>query len=63
KPSAPKGPLDISSITEDSVVLSWDSPHTDGGTPITHYIIEKSDLRRPKWIRMDSIPADSTTFK
>ncbi|KAH9498302.1 hypothetical protein Btru_006487 [Bulinus truncatus] len=63
KPSAPNGPLEIRDLNEDSVVLTWDAPDTDGGSRVTNYIIEKSDMRRPKWIRVDSIPSDTTTFK
>lgn len=63
KPSAPCGPLQVNDITEESVVLSWDKPVFDGGSPITNYIMEKYDSRRLKWIRVDLIPSSETSFK
>ncbi|KAI5701647.1 hypothetical protein M8J75_011693 [Diaphorina citri] len=36
-PSKPEGPLEL---VEDTV-LTWQAPSNDGGTPITHYIVEQ----------------------
>ncbi|GFO38541.1 titin, partial [Plakobranchus ocellatus] len=63
KPSAPVGPLEVSNITEDSVTLTWHKPEADGGAPVTNYIVEKCDTRRPRWVRVDSVPSDETEFK
>lgn len=44
KPSAPAGPVKISDITAESVMVSWSPPEEDGGTPITHYTLDKLDI-------------------
>ena len=31
----------MSDFTGDSVTLSWQPPESNGGTPVTHYLIEK----------------------
>lgn len=49
KPTIPQAPLTITEITKSSCHLSWRMPEDDGGTPITHYLIEKMDLSRGTW--------------
>ena len=56
------GPLQCNDVTEDSVTLSWQAPESDGGCHLTGYIIEKSDARRPRWIRVGKIPCDQTSI-
>ena len=43
KPSKPQGPVIINEVTAESITISWDVPLEDGGTPITHYTVEKLD--------------------
>ena len=57
----PVGPLECSAATEDSITLSWQPPASNGGSPLTGYIVEKSDVRRPKWVRVGKVPADQTS--
>ncbi|KAI1705639.1 fibronectin type III domain-containing protein [Ditylenchus destructor] len=37
RPSAPKGPLEVSDFFEDHLTLDWNPSEDDGGDPITHY--------------------------
>ena len=39
KPTAPRGPLDVSDVTKDSCHLSWKAPEDDGGQDISHYVV------------------------
>uniref|UniRef100_A0A8C1WCJ3 Titin n=1 Tax=Cyprinus carpio TaxID=7962 RepID=A0A8C1WCJ3_CYPCA len=54
RPSPPEGPIEISSITSESCVLSWNPPEDDGGTDITNYIIEKRESGCTAWQLINS---------
>jgi len=42
KPSAPRGPLEVSVVTRSSVTLSWLAPTSNGGAAIVAHVIEWS---------------------
>uniref|UniRef100_A0A3Q2P7F9 Titin n=1 Tax=Fundulus heteroclitus TaxID=8078 RepID=A0A3Q2P7F9_FUNHE len=44
-PSAPTN-LEVKDVKRDSVVISWEPPLIDGGTKISHYIVEKREEAR-----------------
>ena len=50
KPAPPERPLKLSGITNTSCNLAWGESLDDGGSPITHYKIEKMDMSRGSWI-------------
>ena len=62
KPSAPVGPLNVSDIKEDSVTLSWQPPESDGGSPVTKYLIEKCDAKRKSWNKVAEIESKDLTY-
>ncbi|ERL85176.1 hypothetical protein D910_02598 [Dendroctonus ponderosae] len=49
KPGIPKGPLQYTSTTQDSISLSWNPPTDDGGGDITGYIVEISEFGTDLW--------------
>ncbi len=49
KPSAPRGPLEISSMTESSFTLKWQPPESDGGSPILEYLLERREVGKKAW--------------
>ena len=49
-PSAPEGPLNVSDMNKSSCVLRWRAPKDDGGSDITHYVVEKQDAENMRWI-------------
>lgn len=57
KPSPPKGPLNVSNVTEKGCKLAWKKPEDDGGCPVKEYEIEKMDTATGKWVRVGRIPA------
>ena len=61
RPSAPSN-LKIDELDRDSVSLSWDASTSDGGSPITAYVIEKRDASRTMWTGTGSVTPDKTTF-
>ena len=60
-PSAPIGPLDVSEITSHTCQLSWQPPARDGGSRVTHYVVERRDLRHDHWIVVSSF-CKNTSF-
>uniref|UniRef100_A0A8C4QZJ6 Titin n=1 Tax=Eptatretus burgeri TaxID=7764 RepID=A0A8C4QZJ6_EPTBU len=49
------GPPAAFDITNSSVTLSWKPPRTDGGSPITGYIVERRE-KTGKWVRINKTP-------
>lgn len=54
-PPGPPGPPTCSDITENAVTLSWTAPETDGGSPVSGYIVERREMTG-KWIRVNKTP-------
>ena len=42
--------LTVTEVTDSSVSLRWSRPETDGGKPITRYIVEKRDPAKSTYI-------------
>lgn len=61
-PGSPKG-LEISDIRKDSMVLTWEAPSEDGGSPVIRYIIEKHDKDGVRWTRCNRQPVSDLMFK
>lgn len=61
-PGTPKN-LEVSNIKKDSMVLTWEVPSEDGGSPITGYIIEKHDKEGVRWTRCNRQTVTDLTFK
>ncbi|XP_076356741.1 twitchin-like [Tachypleus tridentatus] len=57
-PSEPGRP-EATDWNRDHVDLKWKSPDRDGGTPITHYIIEKSKKGSSVWEKAAEVPGDA----
>lgn len=49
-PSPPEGPLNPFNVTKSSCQLSWRPPKDDGGSDITHYVVEKMDTENLRWV-------------
>lgn len=49
-PSPPEGPLRPDEVTKSSITLRWRPPKDDGGSEITHYVVEKMDTDALRWI-------------
>uniref|UniRef100_A0A674F3Z8 Titin n=1 Tax=Salmo trutta TaxID=8032 RepID=A0A674F3Z8_SALTR len=54
KPGAPQGPISVTGITNDQCCLAWKSPLYDGGSKITHYIVERRETSRLVWTVVDN---------
>lgn len=49
KPGIPRGPLQYTETTQDTVSLSWNPPLDDGGGDISGYIVEVSEAGTDSW--------------
>jgi len=55
-PSAPRGPLVISDVLKNSMVVSWQPPYSDGDASVSGYIIERQDTSLGvSWTRVDRV--------
>ena len=57
-PDVPNSPenVGIRETTANSAALTWSPPSTDGGAPITGYIVEKKDQYSSRWTRVNRVP-------
>ena len=64
RPAVPRGPVQYSEITNDSVIVSWVAPHADGGSPVSGYVVEirDKDDENKEW-KMVSGSSTRTTLK
>ena len=62
-PGAPGTPRGVET-TEDSITITWTKPRSDGGSPITGYVIEKRLINeQEKWIKATQAIISDTTYK
>ncbi|RUS78340.1 hypothetical protein EGW08_013891, partial [Elysia chlorotica] len=52
-PSAPIGPMEFSNITKKGGRVSWKPSSNDGGSPITHYSVEKRETWKSTWVPVE----------
>lgn len=62
QPSSPGKP-EIKDYDTDFVELQWARPESDGGSPISGYVIEKKDKYSPDWEKCAEVEGDNTTGK
>lgn len=62
EPNAPGKP-DIIDYDNKSVTLKWEPPKSDGGRPITHYIVEMLNKYQPDWVELMPTETNACEFK
>ncbi|XP_022091183.1 twitchin-like isoform X3 [Acanthaster planci] len=60
-PSKPGEP-DVSQVGKDFVTLMWGRPHSDGGSPITGYFVEKTEAGADRWVQVNRGPVAHLTM-
>lgn len=59
RPSPPRGPLEISGMTENSFTLSWQPSEFDGGAKIIEYIIEMKETKKKEYTIIGKTSAET----
>lgn len=62
EPNAPGKP-EIIDYDNKSVTLKWEPPKSDGGRPITHYVIEMLNKYQPDWAELMPTETNACEFK
>ena len=63
KPGPPLGPFAITGMAETSFILGWNPPEYDGGLPILEYNIEKREVGKKAWQKVETIEANKTNVQ
>lgn len=62
-PPGPPGIPHSVETTTDSITLSWTKPRSDGGSPVTGYVLEKRKIGDNKWTRATNVTIPDLTFR
>lgn len=49
-PGTPEGPLEVEDVSAERCKILWNKPLEDGGSPISHYIVERADAETGAWV-------------
>lgn len=60
-PGPPEAPLEVSDISNHTCTLTWSPPLFDGGSRITHYVVERKEVDGAHWIIVASNLKDLST--
>lgn len=60
-PDSPSRP-EVSDVTPTSAVVTWAPPESDGGSPVTGYIVEKREVGKDRWTKVNRAPTTETTL-
>ncbi|CAL1609095.1 unnamed protein product [Knipowitschia caucasica] len=63
RPGPPDGPMETVETTSTVIEIKWNPPKDDGGSAVTHYIIERQHARQSLWTKLGDVSADKTTFR
>ncbi|XP_037390655.1 immunoglobulin-like and fibronectin type III domain-containing protein 1 [Pygocentrus nattereri] len=59
KPTNPLGPVEVIEASSSCVEFKWRPPKDDGGSPVSHYNLERQQLGRNTWKKIGNIPAEA----
>uniref|UniRef100_A0A670XYG7 Titin n=1 Tax=Pseudonaja textilis TaxID=8673 RepID=A0A670XYG7_PSETE len=54
RPGPPEGPVVITGTTAEKCMLAWKPPLQDGGSDISHYVVERRETSRLVWTLVDA---------
>uniref|UniRef100_A0A4W5NXM6 Titin n=1 Tax=Hucho hucho TaxID=62062 RepID=A0A4W5NXM6_9TELE len=56
RPGPPGGPISIYGVTSEKACIAWRPPAQDGGSDVSHYIVEKRETSRLVWTLVEPKP-------
>uniref|UniRef100_A0A674CY94 Fibronectin type-III domain-containing protein n=1 Tax=Salmo trutta TaxID=8032 RepID=A0A674CY94_SALTR len=59
----PPTDVEVSTITKDSMVVTWERPEKDGGNAISGFVIEKRDKEGVRWTRCNKRTVSELRFR
>lgn len=62
KPSPPQN-LRVTEVSKDYMVVAWEAPEEDGGSPITAYKVEKMDAKRTSFVKAEDVDGKTLSVK
>ena len=62
RPHVPRN-VRVTDQYKDFIVIEWDKPDNDGGSPITGYVVEKREASRKMWTGISETSADTLKVK
>lgn len=60
-PSEPKNAR-VTKVNKDCMFVAWDRPDSDGGSPITGYLIERKERNSLLWVKANDTSVRSTEY-
>lgn len=61
-PSAPEGPIQVTDLNENSVVITWKPPLDNGGLDLTGYAVERRDRKWSSWMKVQKLDSETLTL-
>uniref|UniRef100_A0A803T7W6 Titin n=1 Tax=Anolis carolinensis TaxID=28377 RepID=A0A803T7W6_ANOCA len=61
-PDPPKTP-EVTAANKDSMIVCWGHPDSDGGSPITNYIVERRDRAGLRWVKCNKRAVTDLRYK
>jgi titin len=55
--------MEIKELTKNSATLTWKESSEDGGSPITHYLVEQREAWKTTWTYVEKKKAPATSHK
>lgn len=62
KPGPPESP-EVTEVDKENATLTWQPPTTDGGSPVTGYVIERRMTSSARWVICNKEPVPELTYK
>lgn len=63
KPMPPRGPTSISAKSDNSIVLNWKEPESDGGAALTEHVVERQEVGKKSWKQVGTTQTTSIEIK